>query len=417
MQTKLLTVLFLAVSNALLLSSIEFSFSKGPSSQFIYGKIITHGDEVYQGQIRWGTEEAFWFDFFNSTKPENENLKWLSKDEVSDLNDKDYESNNSSWSKMWNKRWHYSSDHTHIFACQFGDIKSIDIKRKEKIRVTFKNGDHYDLEGGSNDVGAKVQVYDEELGKIKLGWNKIKRVEFMETPSNLESRFGDPLYGTVKTYNATFEGFLQWDHDERLSYDELNGHTDDGEMDIEFGKIQSIKKTFRGSDVTLKSGRSFKLDGTNDVNDENRGIIVNMPNYGRVDIPWDEFEEITFTEIPSNIELGYNDYNGSKVLNASVQTISGDTHTGQIIFDLDEQYELEILDGMIDDIEYFIPFGAIKSITPKNRNESLVVLTNGEQMLFEDKVDVSESNDGIIVIDNSKKEYIPWSKVEKITFE
>jgi len=417
MQSKLLAVVFLAFSNAFVLSTLEDSISKNDNSHFIYGKITTIDDDVYEGQIRWGKEEAFWFDFFNSTKPENENLKWLSREEIKDLNEHKYEVNNRGWSKVFKNNWYSESDHTHIFACQFGDIKKITVKHREKITVEFKNGEHYDLDGGSNDVGETVLIHDKDLGNIKLKWDRISEVEFMTTPSNLESRFGEPLYGTVKTHSGLFEGFLQWDHDERLSHDELNGDNADGAMDIEFGKIKSIKKKLRGSDVTLKSGRSLHLTGSNDVNDDNRGIIVNMPNYGRVDIPWDEFIEINFTEVPSGLALNYDDYEGGSNLRATVETIGGEKLNGFIVYDLDETFQLEMLDGKIDNIEYFVPFGAIKSITPKNRKESLVQLSNGEQMLFEDKVDVNESNDGILIKKGKDITYVSWAEVEKITFE
>lgn len=417
MQSKFATVLFLAVTNAFVLTAIEKSLSSSDSSHFIYGRVTTLDNEVYEGQIRWGKEEAFWFDFFNGTKKENDNLKWLTREELEDLNKKDAYASNDSWGKWFNKRSNYKSDHNHLFACQFGDIKTIKIRRGEKVDVEFKNGEIYELDGGSNDIGTQVQVNDEELGVVRLDWDRIDHVDFVPTPRNFKSKFGEPLYGKVKTTYGEFEGFLQWDHDERLSLDELNGSTEDGEVDIEFGKIKSIEKSYRGSDVTLMSGRTLHLTGSNDVNSDNRGIIVNMPNYGRVDIAWDEFESMSFNEVPNNLSIAYNDYKGEKHLKGNVESIDGTTYSGEIIFDLDEKYALEMLDGNIDDVEYFIPFSAVRSIAPKNRSESLVTLTNGENFLFEDKVDVTEANDGVLVKVNDEYTYVSWSKIEKITFE
>ena len=417
MQSKLLTVLFLAFSNAFVLSTLDSSIKKNDNSQFIYGKITTLDNDVYEGQIRWGKEEAFWFDFFNSTKPKNDNLKWLSREEVKELNAHNYEVNNNGWNKVFKNTWSSGSDHTHVFACQFGDIKKITVKRKQKVRVEFKNGEHYDLDGGSNDIGETIQINDKDLGNIKLKWDRVHQIEFMSTPSSLVSRYGEPLYGKVKTHSGLFEGYLQWDHDERLSLDELNGNNEDGEMDIEFGKIKSIRKNFRGSDVTLMSGRSLHLKGSNDVNGENRGIIVNTPNYGRIDIPWDEFIEVNFGAAPSNISLKYEDYQGGANLRATVETIDGDKISGFIIYDLDETFQLEILNGKTDNIEYFIPFSALKSITPQNRKESLIKLTNGEEVVLSDKVDVNESNDGLLIKKGKESQYISWAKIEKIIYE
>ncbi len=419
MTSKLFAVLFLALSNAFLLATVEDVFGSGSSSkQFIYGKVTTTEGNTYTGQIRWGKEEAFWFDFFNSSKIENDNLKWLSREEEKQLNEKDHVS--TSWLGTWgkNKSWSYSSGHSHIFACQFGDIQSIDVQRGEKVHVTFKNGESYELDGGSNDIGTYVQVGDDDLGIIKLDWHKIDRVDFMDTPSGLESKFGEPLYGVVKTIRGEFEGYLQWDHDERLSHDVLNGKSEDGELDIEFGKIQSIERSHKGSIVTLKSGRSFELYGTNDVDDDNRGIIVSTPNFGRVDISWDEFEKMTITGNSGGDELSYDMYQNADKLKGIVYTYDDGSFSGNLIFDLDEHYKLEMLDGMSDDVEYLIPFSAVKYIEPKNRKESLVRLSNGEEFIFEDKVDVNENNDGVLVFDgDNKPHYLAWSAIKNITFE
>ena len=114
----------------------------------------------------------------------------------------------------------------------------------------------------------------------------------------------------------------------------------------------------------------------------------------------------------------YKDYNGAKALKGVVSTFENENIAGRLVFDLDETYQLEMLDGESDDIEYFIPFSAIKSVEPKNRKESLVTLTNGENFILGDKVDVSENNDGILVFsDSDKPRYVPWSNIKNITFE
>ena len=311
MKSKLFAVLFLALSNALILDAVESNFGKSSTQQFIYGEITTVDNEKYKGHIRWGSEEVFWFDFFNSTKMGNDNLKWLSNSEEEALTQGKAEKKN--WfGRVVDYGWTTKVDHNHLFACQFGDIKAINVHSGDRVILEFKDGTHYELDGGSNDIGTKVQLSDDELGVVKLDWRRIKRVEFMQAPKDADTAFGKPLYGVVKTVRGEYEGFLQWDHDERLDSDVLNGHSSDGEMDIEFGKIKSIKKDDNASHVTLNSGRSFKLRGTNDVNNGNRGIIVSTPNYGRVDITWGEFEEIHFKDVPDNAGLAYDDYNGSK---------------------------------------------------------------------------------------------------------
>ena len=415
MKSKFLSVLTLAVINTIILHAIGLEMNS-QSSIYIYGKVTTHEGEVYQGQIRWGDEEAFWFDMFNSSKPENQNLKWLTDEEIEALN----KNENKGWSIWGNNSWSYSNnDNTHIFACQFGDIQSLKPLRRSKVILEMKNGEVYKLEGGSNDVGAKIQVFDEEIGTIKIDWDNIEIVEFMETPSRLQAQGGDPLYGTVVTTTESFTGFLQWDHDERLSKDELNGETDGGDLDIEFGNIKSIERSgSRAAKVTLKSGRTYRLSGTNDVNSDNRGIIVNIPDQGRVDIEWDDFVEMTIEDNYPKVDISYNSFWGEKKIEGEILTLNGKKYSGQIVYDLDEAFQLEMLDGKVDEIEYMIPFSKIRNITPHNREETYVTLKDGKEFLLEDKVDVSEDNDGILVFSSPRDyDYIPWKQIEKITFD
>ncbi len=423
MNSKLLIILSVAIINAFILSAIE-KVTFADNSLFIYGKVTTIDNESYEGQIRWGKEEAFWFDMFNSTKVKNNNLKHLSDDELDMLNKHDKKE--AGYFNKWFDGADWNSnvkDHIHVFACQFGDIASLMIGGDNDIVLRLKNGDTIELEGGSNDIGAAVKVNDADLGLISMDWKRIKKVEFMNTPRSLVSTFGDPLYGTVRIYGTVrtergeFTGFLQWDHDERLSKDKLNASYVDGNLDIEFGNIKSIKKMHNGSIVTLKSGRSFEMTGSNDVNDENRGIIVNWPGSGRVDIQWDEFLDVSFSQVPSE-DISYADYKGENKITGVVETSDGNNYEGRIVFDLDEEYKLEMLNGVHNKIEYFIPFSSIKTITPKNREETQVDLLDGKSYVLEDKVDVNAENDGVLVFgSNDNPQYITWKNIETIRFE
>ena len=175
MKTKLLAIVLFALTNAIFLKGVNTILMNNQS--FIFGKITTVDGEVYQGQIRWGKEEAFWFDMFNASKDENENLKYLTDREMDELNEKDNICNRNnkiiSWGWGNNYSWN-GNDHSHSFACQFGDIKKIIVGNRRKTIVELKNGDNFVVGDGSNDIGAKVQVADEELGLIKLEWNRIK---------------------------------------------------------------------------------------------------------------------------------------------------------------------------------------------------------------------------------------------------
>jgi len=416
MKTKLCIITVAALLNALIVNKIDLA-TAGESQLFIYGTVEMENGDKYTGQIRWGKEEIYWFDYFNSSKPKNEYLDYLSEKQLDELNEDCQYSYKNSLLGSVNMSWG-NCDNTHLFSTQFGDIKKIEVRSKNKVTVTLKNGDSIKLKGGSNDIGTKIQIHDKEIGLIKLDWKNIEFVEFSNTPSVIENYFGKPLYGTANTEEGSFTGFLQWDHDERVTNDELNGEYEDGDLDIKFGKIKSIKKVWGGSEVTLHSGRTFKLDGTNDVDGNNRGIIVNIPGQGRVDIDWDEFEEIVFTDVPDIKDLAYSDFIGDAKLEGSVKTQAGTVLDGTIVYDLDEAYGMEILNGVADDIKYFIPFADIKNITKNGRRNTTVTTRNGWSVDLDDNVDVDENNDGLLVFQSKNDDpiYVPWQDVDSIDF-
>ena len=98
-------------------------------------------------------------------------------------------------------------------------------------------------------------------------------------------------------------------------------------------------------------------------------------------------------------------------------TGSGEKISGKIIFDLDEQFDFEVIQGKYHDLEYLLPLREVVKITPKNYDNSYVELRNGQKLLLGDAQDVSDRNDGILVFKgNSDPQYIPWDEVEEVMF-
>jgi len=379
----------------------------------IYGKLTTIDGDSYTGQIRWGKEEAIWTDIFNGTKEENENYRFLSREERNDMREDRRRGNR--WNG-WNISWGNNDyETTHEFQARFGDIAKLEIERRSEVKLTLRNGESMFIENGSNDFDTEIHIMDTELGKTSFRWSRIEMVEFMETPKNLSEKMGDALYGTVAFYGGEYTGFIQWDHDERLSEDILDGDTRDGDVKIEFGKLASIERDRGGSNIVTKSGREMYLRGSNDVNSGNRGIIVTT-DFGRVDIPWNEFKKVTFKDAPKGA-IAYSNFSKMDKLSGTVTTTDGKTLSGKIIYDLDETYTFEMLQGKDDDVEYIISMGNIKSISPKNYDYSTVVLKNGTELLLGDARDVNEDNDGVLVFTGGgDPEYIRWEDIKTITF-
>lgn len=375
------------------------------SSGFLYGKVYTNSN-TYEGQIRWGDEEAYWVDFFNAAKKSTSGYEKLKSNDEKEFD----------WDLL--SIWENKAT-LHQFGCQFGDIKSLEILNKSNVRLRFKNGVQIEVNGdGYNDIDTKIQILDKDLGWTSLNWDKIQRVEFSSIPVGSSVLATQPLYGTVETNRKErFQGFIQWDHDERVGSDKLDGDSDDGKVAVLFSEIASIEKRGGGSDVALKSGKQTYLTGSNDVDSDNRGIIVLQPGKGMIDIPWSSFKKVTFEKAP-NSGPTYESFVSPKPLIGKVTLFDGNEISGTMIYDLDETLDVETLEGKDNDIEYTIPFRNIKSIKPKNADYSIVELKNGETLLLGEGRDVSENNDGVVILIKGQKEpkHLRWRNIEQIIF-
>ena len=282
----------------------------------------------------------------------------------------------------------------------------------------MRDGTEVHVEGSANDVSADIVIDDDSLGEVSVPWKRIDTIEFAATPSSAEPK-GFRIHGTVETSEGTFEGFIQWDSEECLSYDKIDGEDDDINVSLDFGKIRSIARHTRNSSkVVLKDGREMILDGTNDVDDDIRGILVEDERFGRVEVDWDAFRKATFSDAGGS-GRPYSYYGKGGGLSGTVETLSGGSHSGRIVYDLDEAYAWEMLDGDDDDIQYSIPMGMIKTIEPRGSDSANITLRNGEKLRLEDSQDVSDSNDGIVVVKGGgdEKVLIKWDDLERLTFD
>jgi len=391
----------------------------GEEDGFIYGKITTTSGKEYEGFLRWDDEEAFWDDLFHSTKVD---LPYY--DDFEDLieeREKDSRGRDKSTIQIFSWRFSIDGDNwnssSRLFISRFGDIKSIRVTDDDEAEITMKNGEVYDVEGYSNYVGAKIFVKDNSLGDARVRWNRINTIELLPPISRAEPG-SFRLAGTVETDSGVYEGYIQWDKEECLSTDILDGDDEDGSLEIEMGKIDSITRRGRHSSIVkMKDGREMRLRGTNDVNDENRGIMVEDYNFGRVTIPWDEFDSITFKDMGSG--RSYDDFRALGRLEGTVTDIDGEKATGYIVFDLDEAEGWEMFNGSYHDMEFDIPFANIRTIEPLGHDDARVILFNGEEFELEDSQDASDKNDGILVLDERGRDpqYFAWEDVDLIEFK
>jgi len=95
--------------------------------------------------------------------------------------------------------------------------------------------------------------------------------------------------------NRYGSGSSQWDADEEYTWEILNGEYRDIDFDIELGTVKSIqKRSYRSSIVTLRDDRSFRLRGSNDVDEDNKGIFVTLSDGEEVEVEWEDFDRVEF---------------------------------------------------------------------------------------------------------------------------
>lgn len=383
---------------------------------FLYGTVTLKNSKSYTGQLRWDRESGTWDDMFEAYKNEpqiQEQIDIKGYEESKDATDEVFE---FSFMKLWEDK---ESKLSFRFKCQFGHIdKIIEIKDKKSATAVLKNGEKLKLRKRGNDLGADVILYHNSLGNLEFDWENIEEIDFKHPPGKARNFLGAKVFGKVLTIDGPLEGYIVWDFDEEaFEKDIISGYDQKVEYDIEFGSIASLRPEREGSILILKNGAELFLRNSSDVDKDNDGIFIKTENTGMINLAWSNLIRIDFAK-PGFKSLEYSDYGSPKPLSGNVETHDGQSFNGRLVYDLDETWDIEILDGKSKETKYYIPFYLIKSITPQNYNYSLVVLANGSSIMLGDEGDVSHRNNGILVwLTESKTKYIPWKQIKSVTFD
>jgi hypothetical protein len=393
---------------------------------FLYGRVTTADGAAYLGRLRFGgDEEAFWGDYFNGSKGDN---PWATYTPTARLPEKRRPIKIFGFEIPLGER---QNDLDRPFMARFGDIARIEARGLRHVRVTLKSGTVFDLNrNAANDFDDGVRVWGGTGGFVDLAsWAggipppprvRIRAIELLPT-----ARLGGVparLHGRVHTRQGDFSGFVQWDRQDCVGVDALDGRTGNGALSLRFDTIRSIARHSADSSmVTLLDGREIALSGTREVGRDNRGIYVDDPRYGRVLVSWDAFERIDFSAAGSG--PAYHDFARGRPLAGSVTTRGGRRLTGRLVYDLDESETTETLDAPSQGVDYTIPFGLIASITPVGQEEpgartARVILHSGEELQLDRAGDLGEGNGGVLIfIDGRERpEYVAWSDIQQVDF-
>ena len=304
---------------------------------------------------------------------------------------------------------------------RFGDIARIDPRGRD-IQITLKSGTVFHINRfGADDMNDGVRVWDSVHGIVDVSEWRIRSIEFIGTASREGSPA--PLYGTVRTRQGDFTGFVQWDRKDCLASDSLDGQSPDGNtLALRFDTIRSIARhSPDGSRVTLADGREVVLSGGREVSRGNAGIYVDDRRYGRVLISWDTFERVDFSDGGNG--PGYSDFPRGVPLTGTVITRSGRRLSGRVVYDLDESETTETLDAPLKGIDYTILFSLVASIVlPADQGgteRARVILRSGSELQLERSGDLGARNSGMLVFVEGRQqpEYVPWADVRQVDFD
>lgn len=395
-----------------------------PYEGFLYGRVTTHGGESYEGPLRWGgNQEAFWGDHFHGVKTEN---RWAEQVPEGQL-PVEHSGIEIFGTTFGGEERPVSVER--IFMARFGDIRQIEVSGKASgasryagdVRVTLKSGPSFLLERmDASDFDDGVRVWDRKGDVVDLDARQIRLIEFLPAPEL--SGAPERLHGVVRTSEGEFEGYLQWDREEALGIDTLEGRTSSEEVSLRFDSIASIERqSGENAAVTLRDGTRMVLSGGSDVASRNRGIYVDDLRFGRVLIYWGAFERVDFT--PAGSGPGYDDFPPGEPLQGSVQLRDGSRLEGRLVYDLDESETTETLDAQAGAFSYTIPFGLVASIARSAATETapdrvVVSLHNGEELQVERSGDLGDRNAGMLVFaaGAERPQYVSWPEIARIEF-
>jgi hypothetical protein len=383
----------------------------------------TEDGEVLEGFLRWDRNEASWVDLLNGSKPlEWEGVQEWIPDSTLTVTSGDRVIEYGGYRITWDDS---ESDFplTAESGVRFGHLRRIQITDDQEVEIELRSGTGQStvvmnenpivrhpapgvtviMEGGSTDLGYDLRelLVDVPGGElVELEWEDLSWVEFGPAPEGVRAR-DRRLYGTVEDEEGNrYTGPISWDNDEALVSDTLDGtDEDDRDREIPFSRIASISPRGRGADVTLTSGEVLFLSGSNDVDDDNRGIQISDPGLGQVDVDWDELESVRFHDPDPSLGalMTYDDFDGGHPLRGTVVTQTGAELTGPIRWDADEEFSWELLDSYQDGVTMDIELGRVASIERVDERDVVVTLLDGRVLEVGGSNDVDDDNKGILV--------------------
>lgn len=423
MSPSLIRILLL-VASLLLLSAGSLQAQPAaphPGEGFIYATVTWPSGESKEGYLRWDDEEAFWDDLFHSGYRDLVWGRYVDLDALRKERRAEYFESHGLLDRLV-----YAMDGDkenplgwRMFLSRFGDLRSIEIHDGDDDFAVTADGARHQIGGYANDAGSRLFIDTGEGEPERIRWNDLSEIIFKPAPPD-RAPAAQRLHGRVETTAGDLEGFIQWDKSECTSQDILDGKEDNRAVDLAMGAISKISRTRENSVlVVMRDGAEHRLEGSNDVNSSNRGIMVEVANLARVTVPWNRFEAVVFNEGRGS-GPGRESFANSEPLRGRVGTADGQELAGRLVVDLDEAWRWDLLNGTDENgFEYDIPFALVRRIEPGDQDSCRVTLQSGRVLELGDNQDTGREHGGILVFETEQADpvHILWKHVRWVEFE
>ena len=436
----------------------------------LYGRVFTDDGQVLEGYLRWDRNEGSWADMLDGAKE----LPWAHLREAERL-DEDYarERARERSITVGGVRISWDEDpqdemQTSPSGVRFGHLRSLVVVDDARARLRLKSGREVDLVREGTDLGRGFRglvveiagwdgpgtggmagggparggsaagesvtgqsragasagtgpVGDEPVADepVELRWRDLDRIELMAPPVGVAPPASHRLHGTLRTRGGReLSGFVAWDLDEILTSDVLDGEAAGEDHSIPFERIAAIERESRSSArVILTDGRELVLRNSNDVNEQNRGIEVADPGFGRAVVDWDGFEAVRFQRAAGSL-APYDAYDGGRELRGTVRSVGGDIVTGTLRWDNDESFTWETIEGVADGVRFSVEIGAVRSIERRPERGVEIELRDGRLLRLAGSEDVDRGNRGVFVTpEGGATVFVRWPDLHSVLID
>ncbi len=352
----------------------------------IFGELVLKSGETQRGALRWEEEESLWLHHFNARKLHPTDLDALPAPVAESIRDdlpgRQLTINDSVIELNPLLGRHKFKPQT--FVVEFGSIKELQIGEAQRVDLVLLDGTTISADGGSNDIGADIEIIDSSGERREIDWDAIESIRFSQAPSG-HPLFEPHLWGVARTSIGEFTGTISWDRDEAYPSQILDWETEDNEeIETPFSSIVALERDGSGTQLTTTDGQRRWVDGSNDVNNENRGLMLHVPKLGLLEVPWQEFESVTFTELPVTQLPSRQDFTHIAPLHGTLTRNDGQSLDPKpLVFDLNQVSAAEHLVGKNEDVEVSLPWRLIRSVAVVEGEPRAIKigLTQGEWVL------------------------------------